>query len=36
MSHGCKQKNLKLEIKKNGFKKYYPDLRRNKNEFGGR
>ena len=35
MSYGCKEKNLKFEIKKNGFQKYYPDLRRNKNEFEG-
>ena len=33
MSYGCKEKNLKLEIKKNGFQKYYPNLQRNKNEF---
>ena len=32
---GVKKKNLKLEIKKNEFKKYYIDLR-NKNEFGGK
>ena len=35
MNHGCKEKNLKLEIKKNGFQKYYLNLRQNKNEFGG-
>ena len=35
MSYRCKEKNLKLEIKKNEFQKYYPNLRQNKNEFGG-
>ena len=34
MGHGCKKKILKLEIRKNGFKKYYPDLQ-TRNEFGG-